>query len=664
MSFFNENFLNPQTAEFIVKLPPKESIIVEDAFDVSYTIPERQFLTDDELMHLPAGSVMVFDSEVYINYSLFAFKHMDTGKYLYFEYPLDVGKLAWVLKQFLIVGFNLKNYDMMIVTLALSGATPKEIKTLSNKIINGVFLPFHFEQSYRMKIISTNNIDLFEVTPLQGSLKLYAGRLHCKRMQELPIPEDTMLTIDQKMTIRDYCLNDVDNTELLLNFLKPQLNLRYQLSNNYNIDLRSKSDAQIAESVITRELTRLTRQEPQRPLNHTSYFSYQIPTYLKYHHPILNELLDIIRHHIFRIDENGAIKLPDLVKQLDLRIAKSTYRIGAGGLHSSEENLAHKPESGVLLLDRDVASYYPAIILNQELYPQHLGPAFLKVYRSIVDKRLEAKQAGDKVVSDALKITINGTFGKLGNKWSVLYAPELLFQVTLSGQLCLLLLIDMIEKRGWGLHVISANTDGVLIECNFRMRDTLNDIVKEWEKITGFVTEESEYKAVYSRDVNNYIAIKKDGSVKTKGTYSERGSAGDSPLSRNPEAFVCVDAVITYLLVGTPVETTIYDCQDIRRFLIVRNVKGGAQKSGKYLGKTIRWYFSTEIKQDMQYVISGNKVPNSDGGKPLMELRDDIPPDLDYERYVAIANDILIDLGVRKPDPYKRSGLFTHYRSK
>lgn len=667
MSFFNENFLTPQTAEFIVKLPPIESITVEDQFEVSYTIPERHFLTDAELMQLPAGSAMTFDSEVYINYYLFAFKHLDTGKYLAFTFPADVGKLAWVLQRFLIIGFNSRNYDMMIVTLALTGAQPKELKTLSNKIINEdkiKFLPYQFEQSYKLKVIPTNHIDLIEVAPLQGSLKLYAGRLHCKRMQDLPIAEDAFLTPEDKSEIKNYCLNDVDNTELLLNFLKPQLDLRYSLSNIYNVDLRSKSDAQIAESVIGRELQRLTGQAPQKPLNRTTYFFYQVPSCLKYHHQVLNELLELLRKHPFEIDDNGTIKLPPLVTKLDLRIAKSTYRIGAGGLHSSEVSLTHKAENGVLLLDRDVASYYPAIILNQGLYPQHLGPAFLNVYKSIVDQRLTAKKSGDKVTSNALKITINGTFGKLGNRWSLLYSPELLFQVTLSGQLYLLLLIDMIEKRGWGLHVISANTDGVLIECHYRMRETLNDVVAEWERITGFTTEETEYSAVYSRDVNNYIAITKDGNIKTKGTYSERGSAGDSPLSRNPEAFVCVDAVIAFLCVGTPIETTIYDCPDIRRFLIVRNVKGGAIKSGRYLGKTIRWYYSTEIHQDIKYVLSGNKVPNSDGGRPLMELCDNIPADLNYEQYISIANDMLIELGVRKPDPYKRGQLFTFYRAK
>jgi hypothetical protein len=664
---FEEAFLTPQTAEFMPQ-PPAKPVVPDDAFEVAYTTPDRALLTDAELMTIPAGEVVCFDSEVYINYSLFVFKHSTSGKYLVFEYPYDTGKLAWVLQHFLIVGFNSKGYDLLIATLALTDATPGALKSLSNKIIEkedyfAGMTPYQFEQAYKLKIIRTNNIDLKEVAPLVGSLKLYAGRLHCKRMQDLPYPEDTMLTLDQKALLKTYCMNDVDNTELLLNYLKPQLNLRYKLSNLYSVDLRSRSDAQIAESVIARELTRLTGQEPRKPLNPVTHYRYQIPSFLSYHHQVLQELLSIIRSEVFTIDEHGSVKIPDLLTKLDLRIARTAYRIGAGGLHSTEKSQTCKASDGSLLLDRDVASYYPNIILNQQLCPNHLGKMFLEVYRSIVDQRLTAKKNGDKVVADALKITINGTFGKLGNRWSLLYAPELLFQVTLTGQLCLLLLIDMIEKRGWGMHVVSANTDGVLIECNFRMRETLNGIIAEWERTTGFVTEETEYQAVYSRDVNNYIAIKKDGSFKVKGAFSERGSAGDSPLSRNPEAFVATDAAIAFLAVGTPIETTIYSCNDIRRFLIVRNVKGGAKKSGKYLGKTIRWYYSTQMQTDIQYVLSGNKVPNSDGGKPLMELQDEIPADLDYEKYVAMASEILVHVGARKPDAYKRGELFTFYKS-
>ena len=60
-------------------------------------------------------------------------------------------------------------------------------------------------------------------------------------------------------------------------------------------------------------------------------------------------------------------------------------------------------------------------------------------------------------------------------------------------------------------------------------------IIKEWEFDTRFETEGSEFQALYSRDVNNYIAIKKDGKIKSKGAYAKPEYAAER-LHKNPTA--------------------------------------------------------------------------------------------------------------------------------
>jgi hypothetical protein len=109
--------------------------------------------------------------------------------------------------------------------------------------------------------------------------------------------------------------------------------------------------------------------------------------------------------------------------------------MGIGGLHSSEQRQALVSDSDHVLIDRDVTSYYPAIILEGNLSPLHLRErdAFIRVFRSIVQRRVEAKKKGDSVVANALKIVANGSFGKLGSRYSVLYSPHLMIQVTLTG---------------------------------------------------------------------------------------------------------------------------------------------------------------------------------------------------------------------------------------
>jgi hypothetical protein len=424
----------------------------------------------------------------------------------------------------------------------------------------------------------------------------------------------------------------------------PQIELRYTLSNQYRVDLRSKSDAQIAEAVIVAELHRLTGLKPERPKNYSKYFFYQVPQFIKFNNPILQNALQLIRDTPFEVEENGEVQMPPAISNLSIKFGQCVYRLGMGGLHSREKTIAHKATADTFLIDRDVASYYPQIIINQQLHPKHLGKAYLEVYKAIVRRRIDAKHSGDKTTAASLKITVNGLFGKYGNKWSIVYSPDVLIQVTVSGQLCLLKLIEMIEESQ--VPVISANTDGVVVACPAALESTLESTVKAWERLTSFETEETRYSAIYSRDVNNYIAVKEDGEIKVKGSYSERGSSGDTILSKNPETLICNDAATAFVGKNIPVETTIRECKDIRRFVVVRNVKGGAIKSGKYLGKTIRWYYSTAMQGDIRYVTSGNKVPNSDGAMPLMELPEGntLPEDLDYQRYINITESILAEI--------------------
>lgn len=660
---FNQNLFTLQSSEFIRKpAPAKDALVFTDEFDLRYSKPQREYLTDSELAAIRPGSAFMFDVESYINYFLVGLKHCDSGKYVifenrYFNHVLeDYQKLHWIIMNMLCVGFNSKSYDMPMISLALQGFTPEQLKKASDGIIFGQMLPYQIEQHFKITIFPCNHIDLIEVTPLQGSLKLYAGRLHCKRMQDMPIEHTARLTPAEMDLIVDYNQNDLDNSESLLKNLYPQLELRYSMSNQYNVDLRSKSDAQIAEAVISHELKRLTGIKPERPKNYSNYFFYQVPENLIFQGPEFQHVLSLIRNTPFMVGDNGEVQMPDEISKLTVKYGSCVYRLGMGGLHSSETVLAVKAGNDSILLDKDVVSYYPQIIVNQQLHPTHLGKAYLEVYKAIIKRRVDAKKSGDKVTAASLKITVNGLFGKFGNRWSIVYSPNVLIQITVSGQLYLLMLIEMIESVG--IRVISANTDGVVITCPKSKESDLETIIKQWEHLTKFETEETRYSAIYARDVNNYIAVKTNGEVKVKGSYSERGSSGDTILSKNPETMICNDAAIAFVSEGIPVEDTIYGCTDFRRFVTVRNVKGGATKSEKYLGKTIRYYYSTKMKGDIRYVTSGNKVPKTDGAMPLMELPDKLPDDIDFKRYIQIATEILEEIGAIAPSQSPQGSLF------
>lgn len=620
-------------------------------------------------MKTSLSDAALFDTEVFANYFLAAFKSIGTGKVLRLEKSdrcvLDRKKLRQVLTEYCTVGFNSINFDIPVVSAALAGFSNKALKQIANEIIKDDAKPWEISRTYDFELIECDHVDLIEIAPGQNSLKIYNGKMHGRRMQDLPVEEDAVLTHAEMDVVSDYCVNDLDATALLMQTLREQLTLRETMSKQYGVDLRSKSDAQIAEAVIKKELRRLTGEDPKKPkVKAGARYKYRVPDFIRYQTPELNAVLDNVRAADFAISASGKVLMPEVLKKAKIRIGDSIYRMGIGGLHSSEKTVAHVADEHTRIVDRDVRGYYPQIILNLGLYPQHLGPIFLRVFRSSVERRNKAKDRVDELkklikranddasllkqelktnedVSGSLKIVNNGAFGKLGSKWSVLFAPDLMIQVTVGGQLSLLMLIEMVELAGFG--VISANTDGIVIICPKTGQERLESVIKDWEKRTGFETEETEYSALYSRDVNNYFAVKTDGSVKKKGAYAEPkivASSWPSPLNE-----VCSDAVVAYLTKGVPLYQTIHACTDIRRFITIRTVKGGAIKDGEYLGKAIRWYYSKEAIGEIKYKLNGNKVPRTDGARPLMELPDVFPDDVDYDWYVREAQDILNDIG-------------------
>lgn len=583
-----------------------------------------------------------FDIECYMNYFLVMFRNIETGNTLHFELhddcELDIEKVRAICSRYTLVGFNSNNYDLTILSYALAGATNKLLKRASDAIIVGGLKSWQVADQLGFKLVKPDTIDLIEVAPGKASLKIYGGRIHSRKMQDLPIEPSALITPEQRPLMRQYCGNDLETTINLYNTLREQIDLRITMSKEYGIDLRSKSDAQIAEAVIKSRVEEILKENITRPeVSSDTTFKYRVPDFIQFTTKQMQDVLAKVAGAEFHLAANGRPLTPDELDELQITIGQTTYRMGIGGLHSCESRAAHFADDDFILVDRDVASYYPAIILGQGLAPAHLGKPFLTVYKDIVDRRLAAKKAGNTVVANSLKITINGSFGKLGSKWSALYSPDLLIQVTITGQLSLLMLIEMLETNG--IPVVSANTDGAVIKCPRSRVKMMDDIVALWEFATGFETEATRYKALYSRDVNNYVAVKEKAGYKAKGAYAPAG------LQKNPQNEICTIAVAEYLMHGTPVEFTINECDDIRRFVTIRTVRGGAVKDGEYLGKAIRWYYGKGVQGAIHYQTNGNRVPRSEGAKPLMELPDALPTDIDYDWYIAEAKSILSQIG-------------------
>jgi hypothetical protein len=591
----------------------------------------------------------IIDTECYKNYWLFLAVNHKTGSKLEIELFGEDAKLseeqAKKIERLLLnhetISFNGLNYDIPMICAAMDVWDCKKLHKLSTKIITSQKVTWQILREHKLNVPAYKyHIDIIELPIGQASLKIYGGRIHTKKMQDLPIDPNALIQDTERSLMRKYCRNDTQVTGELFDALRGQIDLRKEMTTQYGINLNSKSDAQIAETVIKSELNKLTGEQYRSKQYDANYtFSYRNPEIIQFKTQALCDIFDQLLYETFTLKDNGSVELPQWLVA-PITIGKGSYQMGIGGLHSRETAQHIKAAGGFYLSDFDVASYYPSIILQQRLFPESMGQPFLELYKDIVKQRILAKHNGEKVIADSYKILLNASFGKFGSKYSSLYSPQLLLQTTITGQLSLLMLIEELELNG--IQVVSANTDGIVTYYHESQIPALQDILFNWEITTSYTLEQTDYREIASRDVNNYIAVKLDGKTKCKGCF------GEASLSKNPDGLIIYEAVAQFIANGTPIEKTVTDCNDIRKFVTVRRVTGGALFQGDYLGKAVRFYHSSSpslADTSLVYAKNGNKVPMSQGCRPLMNLPDTFPDDVDFYYYYTKANEVLKGVG-------------------
>ena len=590
------------------------------------------------------NKLIALDIECLPNYFLVALKSVESGKLILIDMEgadttlsfNDRRRLRSILKKYTSFGFNSNNYDMPMIQYALTGATCSNLHNLSTKIIDKGQPAWMTYKQYDMRP-EFDHFDISEPAPaVMISLKNYGTRLGSKRLWEFFVDPYKPVNADQIHDMKKYCENDVDVTIDLYHAIKDEIDLREHMGKEYGLDLRSKSGAQVAEAVILK-MTGFNGSKPSVPKT-VQYVAPPCVSFKSYH---LNELQETIESHCFEINQkNGQPKEPLWMKHRKTVVGNTTYKVGLGGIHDQNTKTIRVKSDTHTILDIDVASYYPSMILEFGFSPKHIGENFYNVYDDIYKSRLAAKRSGDKMTSDSLKLVLNSSFGKMGSMFSKLYAPDLMLQVTITGQLMLLMLIEEFESKG--IEVFYANTDGITIYCPNELLELAKVIVFDWELETGMIMEHEEFASCHIRDVNNFVNITVDGKVKAKGVY------GDVSLKKGLQTPVVFRAVREWLRSGIPIKETIDSCTTVNDFLSARTVNGGAMWKGSYIGKMVRWYYSKQ-GAPIHYKKNGNQVPKTAEGNgvfPMMDLEDRLPKDLDYQWYYDEAVKMLADLGV------------------
>ena len=397
--------------------------------------------------------------------------------------------------------------------------------------------------------------------------------IHYRNVFERFIPREYL----QEMA--DYNDNDVYIVAELIRMNQEEVLLRYRISEEYNVDVFSASRSTIADKVIVKLYSKYTGLHPKafidtKTIRRKIVVSEILSDKVSFSTPELNDILSGIRSLTLR-GEKGEF-------DREFTFMGTSYTIATGGLHSNEIPAVYIENSDSIIVDRDVASYYPNMIRSLKVCQKHLIPkAWFRIADTIVDERLEHKHlAKDKSLDSidrdkhataaaCLKIVANaGIFGKMGSEKSFLCDKKAMYQVTINGQLFLLMLIEKLELAG--IHVISANTDGIVTVVPRELEHTADDICHWWEKHLGLELEFTYYTKYVTEGVNSYLTVKRGGSSKFKGRMNPKMFLED--LSKGYNSPIVAKCVTEYFINGTPVMETLRNAKSILDFCRTQNV--------------------------------------------------------------------------------------------
>lgn len=433
--------------------------------------------------------------------------------------------------------------------------------------------------------------DSFDILTMLYSNKLRVGlkeiqvTMQYKNVQEFVADWQADLPENQIDSMIDYNINDVNSTEELLNRCKKDIDLRIAIEDEYGVRVLSKDGVNIGMKILTQKYLEKTGQtwwdikDLRSPMSVIPLNNVILP-FIKYDSPILTRVLNDMKSQIVSPGRKGY--------ENKFVFEGLQYSVGVGGIHSVNKPEIIIPKEDEMLIDIDVASLYPSMLIEYEFYPKHLGPEFLEVYKQIKDERIEAKHNGNKVKNETLKLALNGLSGNLQNEHNFCYSPFAVMQIRINGQLLLLMLAEKLTQLG--CRIVQANTDGLFVLLKKDVYSKVNNVCREWEQLTRLTLEEERFKAMYQYAINDYFAITEDDKVKEKGMFITTVKLGKGLTPK-----IVPKAVINFFKNGVSVEETIKGCQDIRDFLM--SEKTGKQWHVEYNNKeqqrTNRFYAST-----------------------------------------------------------------------
>ena len=546
---------------------------------------------------------VIYDCETYCNVFTLAAEHADYPLTWAFEispWRDDSRELVewcqWLAScNAQMVGFNNVGFDYPVLhtLLTMGKATAPILYEKAMSII-------HAQDTNRFASIVypsdryVDQIDLFKIAHFDNkarstSLKALEFVMKMDNIEDLPFPVGSTLNKVQIAELHRYNAHDVTATKMFYHKMIEQIDFRTQLTEKHGRDFMNHSDVKIGKEIFQMELEKVgvqcykygpTGREPMQTKRPTIRLADCIPNFIWFGNIEFRRIHDYLKQQV--ITETKGV-FNDLVAH----VGGLDFVFGTGGIHASVENQVFEADADQMILDVDVTSLYPSIAIEQGYYPEHLGREFVEVYRKLREQRVSYKKGTAE--NAMLKLALNGVYGASNDQFSVFFDPLFTMKVTLSGQMMLCMLAEKLLTID-ELQIIQANTDGITVYVSRKSRQVIDDMCREWEKLCTLTLEYVEYKRMCIRDVNNYIAVKLDGSTKLKGEYE-----WDRELHQDHSALVVPKVAEMHLVSGAPIRETVMNWPDKMDFMCRIKVPRSSHLKwgGRQVQNTTRYYVST-----------------------------------------------------------------------
>ena len=580
----------------------------------------------------------IYDIETYPNCFSVGIECPDTGNYWKYEISDRVNQgpeFRQAIKSIAgaggrLVGFNNVGFDYPVIHFIMTtpDATVADIYNKAMSIINGDWNR-RFDHIIWDSDVIVEQIDLFKIHHFDNSsrstsLKQIEFAMRMRNIQDLPFPPGTVLTDAQKDVLIKYMAHDVKATLLFYNETIKQIAFRDELSAKYNHSFTNYNDTKIGKQYFIMQLEKLLpgscyhringRKEPRQTPRPEIRLGDAVFPYLKFRQPEFQRVCDWFKAQTIR-------QTKGVFDDLSCEVQGFKYDFGLGGIHGSVSSQIVESDETHILIDLDVASYYPNIAIANRVFPAHLGEAFCDIYKDLYEQRKATRKKDP--INAMLKLALNGVYGDSNSRYSPFYDPLYTMKITINGQLLLCLLAENILTIG-GVEVIQINTDGLTVRIARGLVPLLESVAESWERFTGLTLESVDYKRMFIRDVNNYIGEYTDGTLKRKGAYEHVPPADRKPTGwhQNLSALVVAKAVEAHLVRGEDLESFIRSHNDPFDFMCFAKVG----KNDKLclddieVQRRSRYYFSTTGGELIKYM-------------PPLSKQLKLNPDAPYRRF-------------------------------